>query len=319
MLNPDPEKFYTLPEAFNALGHKRHDNSWTGTEIAARDLPPPKRTFHALKDADQKLDHERRAIVERAKKAAAGVGYKQRVLKVSPKVFEERRLSQVARRDETESELRTLLYGGGVPAALLNKHDGRSVDIPHTHWLANKFMVDFASGQAEWRDCEGRQQIMYQGIVLIDRRAFDQVFTDAQQTTVGAETACKKWLEARVEEWSEENGPVPNGKPDPQEPAETPVPEGSENEPVPPRKKPAELMHKRWVERAKKLKELNPDILISAIASKIRREDLRFNEQNMRSNDPDKTPDIIRTIRDTGTIRRVLTARQKEWNLPPES
>ena len=86
-----------------------------------------------------------------------------------------------------------------------------------------------------------------------------------------------------------------------------------------PRKRPAKLMHERWVARAKELKELNPDILTSAIASKIRTEDQRFNEQIMKSNDPDKTSDQIRKIKDTGTIRRILTARQKEWNLPPES
>ncbi len=28
-------------------------------------------------------------------------------------------------------------------------------------------------------------------------------------STKGAETKCKKWLQARVEEWSRENGPVP--------------------------------------------------------------------------------------------------------------
>ncbi len=46
----------------------------------------------------------------------------------------------------------------------------------------------------------------------------------------------------------------PHDEPDPQEPAETPVPEGSEDEPAPRRKKPAEMMHKRWIERAKELK-----------------------------------------------------------------
>jgi hypothetical protein len=75
-------------------------------------------------------------------------------------------------------------------------------------------------------------------------------------------------------------------------------------------------MHNRWVERAKELKRLNPRIETSAIASKLRKEDLHFNESNMKSNDD---PDKMRVIRDTGTIRRILTDRQEEWNLPPES
>jgi hypothetical protein len=120
-----------------------------------------------------------------------------------------------------------------------------------------------------------------------------------------------------LEKWI--NGAIPDSQGEPQEPAETPVPEGSEDEPAPPHRKPAEPMHNRWIERAKELKGLNPDIQTTAIASKLRREDLRFNEQNMKSHDPDKTPDKTRMVRDIGTIRRVLTARQKEWDLPPKS
>ena len=85
--------------------------------------------------------------------------------------------------------------------------------------------------------------------------------------------------------------------------------------PSPPRKKPAKPAHDRWVERGKELKALNPSILTSAIASKLRNEDLRFNEPNMKSKGPNK----MRVIRETSTIRRVLHRRQSEWDIPPES
>ena len=81
MLNPDPDKFTALPEAFNALGHNQFGEKWTGAELAARNLPPPKDTFRALEDAEnvrarthQELDHGRQTKVEKAKKAAVGVG-----------------------------------------------------------------------------------------------------------------------------------------------------------------------------------------------------------------------------------------------------
>ncbi len=99
----------------------------------------------------------------------------------------------------------------------------------------------------------------------------------------------------------------PHDEPDPPEPAETPVPEGSDDESGPPRKKPAELMHKRWITRAKELREADKKMKVSEIASKIRREDTQSKDPNTRGE-----------TRDKGTIRRVL-ARQKKWNLPPES
>jgi hypothetical protein len=97
------------------------------------------------------------------------------------------------RRDDTEHELRMLLSGGQVPAVLLNNHDGRSVDIPYTHWLADKFIVDFASGQAEWTDSEGSQQSKCQGAVLINRRALDRILKGAQQSIISAENKCREW------------------------------------------------------------------------------------------------------------------------------
>jgi len=48
--NPDSDKFYTLPKAFNVLGRERYGEEWTGVELRARNRPPPERppprTFH---------------------------------------------------------------------------------------------------------------------------------------------------------------------------------------------------------------------------------------------------------------------------------
>ncbi len=41
MPNPDPTKFYTLPEAFDALGRERFGDKWKGDELRARALLPP--------------------------------------------------------------------------------------------------------------------------------------------------------------------------------------------------------------------------------------------------------------------------------------
>lgn len=253
MLTPDPEKFAALPEAFNALGRNRFGERWTGTELAARNLPPPKDTFRALKDAEkdadiararahQELDRERRAKVEKAKKAASRVGGGVRISRLPrsrppmPEEITQEQLAEVARlahlepdivkaarkqssyrreykararRDEVENELRKLLYGKRIPATLLNNHDGKLVDIPPEHWLADKFTVDFTSGQAEWADLEGAQRVAYQGFVLIDRRELDQAGMGTQQLTISAVTDCKKWLEAKIKEWNKNGGPVP--------------------------------------------------------------------------------------------------------------
>ena len=51
MDNPDSDKFYTLPEAFNVLGRERYGEEWTEAELGARNRPlpepPPPRTFDA--------------------------------------------------------------------------------------------------------------------------------------------------------------------------------------------------------------------------------------------------------------------------------
>ena len=233
MLNPDPEKYAALPEAFNALGHKRCGKKWTGAELAARSLPPPKVTFRALDDAKiararayQELEHERRTKVEKAKKAAAGVSSgvsitrRRRRRPLTPEALEQEQLVEIARyaqldpeivtaasnqnayrreyrarsrRDKTENELRKLLHGKHVPATLLNNYDGKLVDIPPAHWLSEKFTVDFTSGHAEWADLEGVQRTTYQGIILIDRRDFDRMVIGPQQLTAIAESKCRQW------------------------------------------------------------------------------------------------------------------------------
>ena len=231
MLNPDPEKFATLPEAFNTLGHSRFGKQWTGAELAAKNLPPPNDTFHALKAAEivrdrahQERDLERRTKADRARKAAAGVrggvrlSRRPRSGQPTPDTLERERLVEVARyahlepeialvannqnayrkeyrarsrRDETESELRKLLHGKDIPATLLNNHDGKLVDIPPAYWLSEKFHVDFTSGQADWANLDEDQP--YKGSILIDRRKFDRVVTGPQKTTASAEFKCREW------------------------------------------------------------------------------------------------------------------------------
>ena len=64
---------------------------------------------------------------------------------------------------------------------LLNGHDGELVTIPHTLWLAAKFSVDFASGEAGW---ENLGLAAYHGIVLINRNQFDRAVSGAPPSTV---------------------------------------------------------------------------------------------------------------------------------------
>ena len=112
MLNPDPEKFYPLSEAFNVLGRSRFGDKWTGAELAARDLPPPKHTFQALKDAveararaHQECDRERREKIKRAKKAASAVKSgpsisrrpRSPVQPAAPEAVERRRIEEIAK------------------------------------------------------------------------------------------------------------------------------------------------------------------------------------------------------------------------------
>ena len=112
-----------------------------------------------------------------------------------------------------------------------------------------------------------------------------------------------------LEKWI--NGAMPDSQHGPQEPAETPSqvqPPPVEHPKQPPRKKPAEPMHNRWVERAKELRKADKKMTVSEISVKIWREENKLKDPNTRGE-----------TRDKGTIRRVITARQKEWDLPPKS
>ena len=84
MRNPDPEKFHTLPQAFDVIGRARFPNTWTGKELKARDLPPPYATFRRLKQAKRELEEKRAEAktrqaekdakkVAEARRASAGV------------------------------------------------------------------------------------------------------------------------------------------------------------------------------------------------------------------------------------------------------
>ena len=89
--------------------------------------------------------------------------------------------------------------------------------------------------------------------------------------------------------------------------------ENANNRPrKPPRKKPAKERHDRWINRAKILageaRKSNKRVIVSQIARKIRSEDLKIKDEDTKGQAA--TED---------TIRRVLTARQSEWDLPPES
>ena len=215
-MNPNPEKFYTLPEAFDALGHVRFGKKWRGDELASRNLPPPKETFLALEHAKQALNRAQIEKVQKAKKASMGVGAVTRVIRrptvrtrgsvarevgVSPEVADiatnrnayRKEYRARSRRNEVERELRTILYETQAATILLNAHDGVSIDIPSTHWIADKFSVDFVSGQAGWIDPEDGQPITNFGTVLIDRQDFDRVLNGPQQSSMRAETECHGW------------------------------------------------------------------------------------------------------------------------------
>ena len=218
-MNPNPEKFYTLPEAFNALGRDKFADKWRGDELDARNLPAPKETFLALEHANEALNRGRSEKLEKARKASMGVvkhvsrhptgltrARLAREAGVNPEVADlatnqnayRKEYRARSRRNEVELELRTILYGDQVAASLLNAHDGGSIDIPSTHWIADKFSVNFVSGQAGWIDAEGGQQITNFGTVLINRQDFDRVLNGPQQSIVRAETECHGWARELV-------------------------------------------------------------------------------------------------------------------------
>lgn len=71
MFNPDPDRFYVLPQAFNALGRARFPNARTGKELKAHDLPPPDATFRLLKQVKRALEEKRADDKKRKKEEKA--------------------------------------------------------------------------------------------------------------------------------------------------------------------------------------------------------------------------------------------------------
>ncbi|MCH7887679.1 MAG: hypothetical protein IIA00_00190 [Proteobacteria bacterium] len=225
MFNPDPEKFYTLPLAFDVLGRARFPKMWTGKELRARDLPPPAATFRRIRQAEEELrredaEDEQRARreqaekVERARRAsfrvrtgtevsrrphrrsvpepmltadevkrqwvervASRAGYPPEIVEAAedqPACRREHRARW--RRNAIEGDIRRLLHDLRPQPVLQKSSDGRRAKIPSRLWFAGELRVQFDTGEASWPgiDTAGRE-IVYQGLVLIERAPFDHV------------------------------------------------------------------------------------------------------------------------------------------------
>jgi len=180
--NPDSDKFYTLPEAFNVLGRERYGEEWTGDQLGARNRPPPEppppRTFDAA-------DWKRRNTTSFAR-AAVLLANKEDYQKES---------AAYQRRRQVRAELRRILYYERAPAELFNAHDGVRISVLHTHWFADIFTFCISSGMAELADPFTSSRPTdaftppptYKGLVLIDRHQFDLAIKDyvasAKETT----------------------------------------------------------------------------------------------------------------------------------------
>ena len=197
MDNPDLDKFYTLPEAFNVLGRERYGEEWTEIELRARNRPPPEpppiRAFDAA-------DSNRRNITSFAR-AAVLLANKEDYQKES---------AAYQRRRQVEDELRRILYNERAPAELLNAHDGVRISVPPAHWFAEKFTVSISSGTAEWADQVTSSRpthaitppTTYKGLVLIDRHQFDLAIKDVagdKKTTAVADEEIS--VGAKFPEW----------------------------------------------------------------------------------------------------------------------
>lgn len=173
MDNPDLDKFYTLPEAFNVLGRERYGEEWTGIELEARNrLPPESPPLRAFPAADWK----RRKIAS----------FSRAVVLMADKEDYQKESAAYQRRRQVEAELHRILYNKLAPAELLNAHDGVRISVPPAHWSADKFTVSISSGMAEWAD-QGTSSrpthaitppTTYKGLVLIDRHQFDLAIKD---------------------------------------------------------------------------------------------------------------------------------------------
>ncbi len=79
MLNPDPQKYLGLRDGFNALGRELFPETWTGTELDARDLPKLKELRGHIDEAEatakKKAEEDKVRRAEHAKRAIkASVG-----------------------------------------------------------------------------------------------------------------------------------------------------------------------------------------------------------------------------------------------------
>ncbi len=157
MLNPDPKKYYTLPETVDALGHKRFGDEWTETELStARPLVDPDRFFR----------------IKWAKRAAFGYDATPGPQEVAREAKE--RAAYLVKRDalgrlnKIEVKLQRIFFRERVPAVLLGSN-GEIFDLAGARWMDDRFLVDFQSGRVEWAG------VGLIGIVLIDRHEFDRV------------------------------------------------------------------------------------------------------------------------------------------------
>ena len=114
-----------------------------------------------------------------------------------------------------------------------------------------------------------------------------------------------------LEKWI--NGATPGSQRGPQEPAENPAPEETEDKPKLPRKKPAKADHDRWIARAAELKQSNKKMPTTQIATKIQTEEFE------RARAKAKDDFSIGKAAPEGMIRRVLTTQKSKWNIPQEN
>ena len=201
MINPDSDKFYTLPVAFNVLGRERYGEAWTGLEIVAHRLPDLATILPDVMEADARLGIFTMAELRRGTDMDRRIAHIVRNSRLSREIVTlalhppayEAAIQAFQRRTDVEQELRRLFYSGAVGAELLNDKNGVRVPIPATHWLADIFKIHLSTGIAEWADRSSATTYKYRGSVLIERIAFDRATTANQLTTSGAESRCRDW------------------------------------------------------------------------------------------------------------------------------
>ena len=206
MHNPDSDKFYTLPEAFNALGRERFGKAWTGREIVARQLPDPKTIFplteavrhdagpHTFTLAEGlsgfenvKARWQAEDTAERIASLMRDTGLPHEIVTAAlNRPAYEAEFQAFQRRTDIKQEFRQLFYSGGVGTELVNEDDGIRIPIRSTYWLAKKFTFSLSTGMAEWADRDTSSHLAYhslpattyKGRVLIERHQFDLAIKD---------------------------------------------------------------------------------------------------------------------------------------------